>query len=72
MLINPAGYSEEERRVKQRMLELGILQIHIAESLKMNTRDVNAVVRQRSRSPSHVKKVYELLGLDLPDNEQVI
>ena len=71
MLINPAGFSEEERRVKQRMLELGILQVHIAESLKMNTRDVNAVVRQRSRSPSHIKKVYEVLGLEMP-NEEVI
>lgn len=70
MLINPAGYSEEERRIKQRLLELGLQQKHVADALKLHVRDVNAVVKQCCRSPRYVKEVYGFLGLEMPKNNK--
>jgi len=65
--IKPSmGFGEEERRLRQRMLELGVKQTDIANTLNIQRQDVSAVVRGISRSPRYVAEVYKYLGLNVP------
>ena len=61
-----AGFGEDERRLRQRMIELGIRQTDVAKALGICLADVSNVIRERSRSPRYVAEVYKYLGLEMP------
>ena len=58
--------SEEERRLKIRILEMGIRQCDIAKAIGIADSDVTKVIRGRSQSPGYIAKVYAYLGLEIP------
>ena len=61
--------SEEQRRLKKRMLEMGVRQIHVADFIGITRQDVSNVVNGRSDKPKYVEKVYNFLGLDMPQKD---
>ena len=65
-----SGFSEEERRIRKRILELGINQKKVAEVIGLQIRDVSEVVRGRSRTPHYIAEVYKFLGLEMPEIER--
>ena len=67
--MNHKGFSEEEHRIRQRLIEMGIRQKNVAEAIGIHIKDVSAVVRQCSRSPRYVAEVYKYLGLTMPPND---
>ena len=69
MGLKHQGFTEEETRIRQRLLEMGIRQINVAEALGLHVRDISAVVRGKSRSPRYVAEVYKFLGLEMPNAE---
>jgi len=60
------GFSEEERRLRQRLIELGVRQADVANALGIHITDVSNVIRGKSRSPRYVAEVYKYLGLNMP------
>ena len=64
--INSAGFSDEERRLRNRLIELNIRQKHVAATLGIHINDVSNVIRGRSRSPRYIVEVYRCLGLEPP------
>ena len=64
------GFTDEERRLRKRILELGINQKKVADSIGLQLRDVSEVVRGRSRTPHYVAEVYKFLGLKMPNKER--
>ena len=62
-----AGFSEEEKRLRQRMIEMGIRQIDVANALGIHLADVSNVIREKSRSPRYIAEVYKFLGLEMPE-----
>jgi transcriptional regulator with XRE-family HTH domain len=60
----PAGFTDEERRLRMRMIDMGIRQRNIADELGIHINDVSNVIRGRSRSPRYVAEVYKFLGLE--------
>jgi len=61
------GFSEEEKRLRSKMIKMGIRQKDIAESTGIIIQDVSQVIRGRSRSPRYVAEVYKYLGLEFPE-----
>lgn len=64
--IRYTGFGEEERRLRQRMIEMGIRQTDIAKATGIIIQDVSHVIRGSSRSPRYVAEVYRYLGLEQP------
>ena len=62
-----SGFTDEERRLRVRMMEMGVRQKDIGKALGIDLSDVNKVVRGRSRSPRYVAEVYKYLGLEVPE-----
>ena len=60
------GYSDEERRLRQRMFDMGVKQTDIANAINIHRNDVSAVIRGKSRSPRYIAEVYKCLGLKMP------
>ena len=60
------GFSEEERRLRKRLIELGVRQADVANALGIYITDVSNVIRGKSRSPRYVAEVYKYLGLNMP------
>ena len=60
------GFSAEETRLRQRLIEMGIRQTDVANKTGIHIADVSNVIRGRSKSPRYVEEVYKFLGLDLP------
>jgi len=65
--MNGAGFSEEERRLRQKMIEMNIRQKNIADQTGIHINDISNVIRGRSRSPRYIAEVYNYLGLEMPD-----
>ena len=63
-------FSEEERRLKHKMLEMGVRQTDVAKALGIDLSDVCHVVRGSSRSPRYVAEVYKYLGLKMPEQNK--
>lgn len=61
------GFAPEEKRLRKRLIELGLMQKDVAHSLGISTQDVSMVIRGRSKSPSYVAEVYKFLGMEMPD-----
>jgi len=70
MGLKHPGFSDEERRIRIRMVEMGIRHKDIARNLGIHIRDVSAVVRGVSRSPRYVAEVYKFLGLEMLDESK--
>ena len=62
------GFGEEETRLRQRLIQMGIRQTHVANSLGIHLTDVSNVIRGRSKSPRYIEEVYKFLGLDMPQS----
>ena len=62
-----AGFSEEERRLRSRLIEMGIRQKNVAEATGIHINDISNVIRGRSRSPRYVAEVYRYLGMEMPE-----
>ena len=59
-----AGFGDEERRLRHRLIEMGIRQKDVAAATGIHLNDVSNVIRGRSRSPRYVAEVYRFLGLE--------
>ena len=59
-------YGEEERRIRKRMVEIGVRQKDIVIGTGILKQDVSNVIRQRSKSTSYIAEIYHFLGLGLP------
>ena len=68
--MSGTGFSDEERRLRHRIIELGIHQTDVAKALGINLSDVSHVVRGSSRSPRYVAEVYKYLGLEMPEQNK--
>ena len=64
------GFSPEERRLRKRMIEMGIRQKDIADDLGIHIQNVSNVIRQQSRHPRYIAEVYNYMGLEQPSEEQ--
>jgi len=62
-----SGFGDEERRLRQRMIEMGVRQTDIAASIGITIQDVSHVIRGSSRSPKYIAEVYKYLGLTQPN-----
>jgi len=60
------GFSDEERRLRVRMAEMGTNQRGVAKALGLNWQDVSPVIRGTSKKPRYVAEVYKYLGLEQP------
>jgi|GEM_PF-2247392 len=65
-------YSQEEQRIRKRLMALGLRQHEIASALGIGIPDVNHVIRGRSRSPRYVAAVYSYLGLEMPNENGIV
>ena len=65
-----SGFTDEERRLRKRILEMGINQKKVAEAIGLQLSDVSKVVRGRCKSPHYVAEVYRFLGLNMPGKER--
>jgi hypothetical protein len=63
----PAGFSDEERRLRMRMIQMGVRQKNIASDTGIHINDISNVIRGRSRSPRYVAEVYRYLELEQPE-----
>ncbi|MDR1210549.1 MAG: helix-turn-helix transcriptional regulator [Clostridiales bacterium] len=61
------GFSEEEIRLRARMMKMGLTQKELAKTLGLDFADVCDIVCQRSRAPRYRATVYEYLGLEMPE-----
>ena len=61
-----AGFGEEERRLRKRMIEMNIRQKDVASALGIHVANVSSVIRGCSQSPRYIAEVYKYLGLDMP------
>ena len=66
------GFSEEERRLRMRLIEMGKLQSDIANETGIHLNDISNVIRGRSRSPRYVAEVYRYLGLEKPSSQNAV
>jgi len=64
--VTNKGFCEEEKRMRSRMIEMGIRQNDIANATGIIIQDVSNVIRQRSKSPRYVAEVYKFLNLESP------
>lgn len=64
-----AGFTDEERRLRVRMLEMGLRQKDLADALGLPRQNVLAVIRGYSLCPLYVAEVYKYLGLEQPEKE---
>lgn len=67
MSVKHQGFGEEERRLRMRMIEMGIRQRDIASATGIHINDVSSVVRGKSRSPRYIAEVYRFLELEQPE-----
>ena len=58
--------SDEEKRIKLRLIDMGLRQTDVARIIGIARADVCAVVRGVSRSPRYAEEVYKFLGLQMP------
>ncbi|MCL1974615.1 MAG: hypothetical protein FWG61_00470 [Firmicutes bacterium] len=58
------GFTEEERRLRIRMLELDFTVDRLAAEIGIRRQDVTAVIIGTSRSPRYVFEVYKRLGIE--------
>ena len=68
-MVRP-GFTDEERRLRRRILEMGINQKRVAEAVGLKLDDVSKVVRGRCKSPHYVAEVYNFLELKMPKEER--
>jgi len=63
------AWSEEERKLRLRIVEMGYKHYEVAEKVGISPQDFSNVVSGKSRSPRYVYEVYRFLGLanELPD-----
>lgn len=64
--VKPVGFSQEEKRIRRRILDLGIKQKDIANELGISQQDVSMAIRGKSTCPRYVEAVYAYLKLDMP------
>lgn len=63
----PRGFSEEEKRLRRRIVDMGIRQKDIGDELGLSKADISHVFRGTCRSPRYVEAVYAYLGLEMPE-----
>lgn len=67
MLKVHAGFSEQERLLRKKMIDMNIRQKDIAKATGIHINDISNVIRGRSRSPRYVAEVYKYLGFEPPE-----
>lgn len=67
--VKPVGFSEEEKRIRRRILDMGIRQRDIADELGISKQDVSMAISGKSTCPKYVSAVYDYLGLDMPKKD---
>ena len=70
MNVTSVGFGAEEKRLRQRMIEMGIRQKNIAEDTGIHINDVSNVIRGRSKSPRYIAEVYKYLELKMPGTDE--
>ncbi|MCL2337206.1 MAG: hypothetical protein FWC60_07270 [Firmicutes bacterium] len=60
------GFTDEERRLRVRAMELNLRFVDIANMIGIRKQDVTAVIRGNSPSPAYIAEVYRVLGMDIP------
>ena len=68
MTKNSVGFTDEERRIRVRLVEMGVRQRDMAAAIGIRFQDVSAVIRGTSKSPRYVAEVYKYLGLTGPES----
>ena len=68
---NTLGFTDEERRLRKRIIDMGVTQKEIAETIGIQRQDVTAVIRGKSRSPRYIAEVYKCLELERPSKNAV-